>query len=152
MGSNYSCLVLPYTGVVSLYQFTFFRQLCLQLLHKSKSKENIWAPVKGGNLCILQWIFISVYAKIYFFYITDWCGSGQIAPAPYTVGKQDSLSLQDHVLIELSQTGLGKKSKRDADVLIKEDDPFLVVHPNYVLDWYWQKRTLWNTSWTVEKL
>ena len=42
--------------------------------------------------------------------------------------------LQDHVLIELAVTGLEKKSKRDEDTLVKEDDPFLVVHPNYVID------------------
>jgi len=38
------------------------------------------------------------------------------------------------VLIELAVTGLEKKSKRDEDTLVKEDDPFLVVHPNYVID------------------
>jgi hypothetical protein len=38
-------------------------------------------------------------------------------------------SLQDHVLIELKQTGL----KTDKGLVI-EDDPFLVVHPNYVID------------------
>jgi len=38
-------------------------------------------------------------------------------------------SLQDHVLIELKQTGL----KTDQGLVI-EDDPFLVVHPNYVID------------------
>ena len=40
--------------------------------------------------------------------------------------------LQDHVLIELKQTGL--KKGREEEQLIKEDDPFLVVHPNYTID------------------
>ena len=39
-------------------------------------------------------------------------------------------SLQDHVLIELKQKGL----KTDQGLVI-EDDPFLVVHPNYVIDY-----------------
>ena len=38
------------------------------------------------------------------------------------------------MLIELSQTGLSRKSKHDEEALIREDDPFLVVHPNYVID------------------
>ena len=38
------------------------------------------------------------------------------------------------MLIELSQTGLSRKSKLDEEALIREDDPFLVVHPNYVID------------------
>ena len=45
-----------------------------------------------------------------------------------------NLIFQDHVLIELSQTGLSKKSKHDEDILVREDDPFLVVHPNYTID------------------
>ncbi|WAR04641.1 MC6ZB-like protein [Mya arenaria] len=46
----------------------------------------------------------------------------------------DRLVHHDHVMIELAQTGLEKRSKRDEDTLIKEDDPFLVVHPNYVIE------------------
>ncbi|XP_060605756.1 zygotic DNA replication licensing factor mcm6-B-like [Ruditapes philippinarum] len=46
----------------------------------------------------------------------------------------DRLVHHDHVLIELTQTGLGKRLKKDDESLIKEDDPFLVVHPNYVVD------------------
>ena len=38
------------------------------------------------------------------------------------------------MLIELWQTGLSKKSKHDEEALIREDDPFLVVHPNYIID------------------
>lgn len=41
----------------------------------------------------------------------------------------DRLVQHDHVLIELKQTGL----KSDQGLVI-EDDPFLVVHPNYVID------------------
>ena len=43
------------------------------------------------------------------------------------------LSFQDQVIIELTQTGLGKRS-REEETLTKEDDPILVVHPNYVID------------------
>lgn len=43
----------------------------------------------------------------------------------------DRLVQHDHVLIELKQTGL--KSKTD-QALVIEDDPFIVVHPNYVID------------------
>jgi len=39
--------------------------------------------------------------------------------------------LQDYVLIQLDQTGL--KGDSD-DRLVVEDDPILVVHPNYVID------------------
>ena len=37
---------------------------------------------------------------------------------------------QDHVIIQLDQTGL---TKSDTE-LVREDDPILVVHPNYVVD------------------
>ncbi|KAH3703399.1 hypothetical protein DPMN_078435 [Dreissena polymorpha] len=46
----------------------------------------------------------------------------------------DRLVHHDHVLIELAQTGLSRKNKRDEDTLVRDDDPFLVVHPNYVVD------------------
>lgn len=42
-------------------------------------------------------------------------------------------TLQDHVLIELTQTGM-----KGQDSLVREDDPYIVVHPNYVMDvWKW---------------
>ena len=38
------------------------------------------------------------------------------------------------MLIELKQTGL-KGQRKDDDVgLVREDDPILVVHPNFVID------------------
>ncbi|KAJ8307403.1 hypothetical protein KUTeg_015487 [Tegillarca granosa] len=40
----------------------------------------------------------------------------------------------DHVLIELTQTGLKARTKHDEAALVREEDPFLVVHPNYVID------------------
>lgn len=43
-------------------------------------------------------------------------------------------TIQDHVIIELKQTGLKARSKVDEEELVREDDPFLVVHPNYVID------------------
>ncbi|XP_014781505.1 zygotic DNA replication licensing factor mcm6 [Octopus bimaculoides] len=47
----------------------------------------------------------------------------------------DRLIHHDHVLIELKQTGLKSMSKHKEDEsLVREDDPFLVVHPNYVID------------------
>ncbi|XP_067686906.1 zygotic DNA replication licensing factor mcm6-like [Haliotis asinina] len=46
----------------------------------------------------------------------------------------DRLVHHDHVLIELTQTGMKPKSKHDTQALIREDDPILVVHPNYVAD------------------
>ncbi|KAL4229140.1 MCM DNA helicase complex subunit mcm6 [Mactra antiquata] len=46
----------------------------------------------------------------------------------------DRLVHHDHVLIELAQTGLTRRTKQDEESLIKEDDPYLVVHPNYVVD------------------
>lgn len=47
----------------------------------------------------------------------------------------DRLIHHDHVLIELKQTGLKSISKhKEAEGLIREDDPFIVVHPNYVID------------------
>ncbi|XP_064611933.1 zygotic DNA replication licensing factor mcm6-like [Liolophura sinensis] len=46
----------------------------------------------------------------------------------------DRLVHHDHVIIELKQTGLKARSKVDEDELVREDDPFLVVHPNYVID------------------
>ncbi|XP_013418015.1 zygotic DNA replication licensing factor mcm6-B [Lingula anatina] len=39
----------------------------------------------------------------------------------------------DHVIIELSQTGI-KGRKQEEDQLHREEDPLLVVHPNYVID------------------
>ena len=44
-----------------------------------------------------------------------------------------SFALQDHVLIQLETTGLKARGKAEGD-LVKEDDPILVVHPNYVID------------------
>jgi len=39
----------------------------------------------------------------------------------------------DHVLIQLEKTGLRKREKDQEDSVV-EDDPILVVHPNYVID------------------
>ena len=41
---------------------------------------------------------------------------------------------QDHVLIQLEQTGLKHRKGAGDEELVKEDDPILVVHPNYVID------------------
>ena len=41
---------------------------------------------------------------------------------------------KDHVLIQLDQTGLKKRGKHSEEQLVKEDDPIVVVHPNYVSD------------------
>jgi len=40
----------------------------------------------------------------------------------------------DHVLISLDQTGLTSKKRGGEGDEVKEDDPILVVHPNYVID------------------
>ena len=42
----------------------------------------------------------------------------------------DDAVLQDHVLIQLGQTGLRGHEEHS----VAEDDPILVVHPNYVID------------------
>jgi len=42
----------------------------------------------------------------------------------------DRLIHHDHVLIQLTQTGLKAKKGQESE-LIKEDDPIIVVHPNY---------------------
>lgn len=39
----------------------------------------------------------------------------------------------DHIIIELTTTGL-KKSGGQGEEPVAEDDPFLVVNPNYVLE------------------
>ncbi|XP_077993702.1 zygotic DNA replication licensing factor mcm6-B-like [Glandiceps talaboti] len=47
----------------------------------------------------------------------------------------DRLSQHDQVLIELARTGLKKrKGDEESTEVVEEDDPYLVVHPNYVLD------------------
>ncbi|XP_076456168.1 DNA replication licensing factor MCM6-like isoform X2 [Babylonia areolata] len=46
----------------------------------------------------------------------------------------DRLIHVDNVLIELKQTGLKPGRKGDQDTLVREDDPILVVHPNFVMD------------------
>ena len=40
---------------------------------------------------------------------------------------------QDHVIIQLDQTGLKARTKQD-EQLVREEDPILVVHPNYIVD------------------
>ncbi|XP_067854807.1 maternal DNA replication licensing factor mcm6-like [Heptranchias perlo] len=40
----------------------------------------------------------------------------------------------DHILIELTMSGLKKLKAGKGDDVIEEDDPFLVVNPNYVLE------------------
>ncbi|KAK3796633.1 hypothetical protein RRG08_008387 [Elysia crispata] len=45
----------------------------------------------------------------------------------------DRLVHHDHVLIQLTQTGLKPRGGQEGD-LIREDDPILVVHPNYMID------------------
>ncbi len=40
---------------------------------------------------------------------------------------------KDHVIIELTKTGL-KKISKDGDEPVVEEDPFLVVNPNYILE------------------
>lgn len=49
---------------------------------------------------------------------------------------------QDNVLIELRQTGLQPQTKHGESSLIREDDPILVVHPNFVID-------AWNINWRL---
>ncbi|XP_025083837.1 zygotic DNA replication licensing factor mcm6-B-like [Pomacea canaliculata] len=46
----------------------------------------------------------------------------------------DRLIHVDNVLIELRQTGLQPQTKHGESSLIREDDPILVVHPNFVID------------------
>ncbi|KAK7488184.1 hypothetical protein BaRGS_00020626 [Batillaria attramentaria] len=46
----------------------------------------------------------------------------------------DRLIHTDNVLIELKQTGLKARSKHDEESLTREEDPILVVHPNFVVD------------------
>lgn len=41
--------------------------------------------------------------------------------------------LQDHIIIELTKTGL-KKVTDEGEEPVLEEDPFLVVNPNYVLE------------------
>lgn len=41
---------------------------------------------------------------------------------------------QDNVLIELRQVGLQSPKKHGQETLVREEDPILVVHPNFVLD------------------
>lgn len=41
--------------------------------------------------------------------------------------------LQDHIIIELTKTGL-KKVTDEGEEPVTEEDPFLVVNPNYVLE------------------
>ncbi|CAG5124538.1 unnamed protein product [Candidula unifasciata] len=45
----------------------------------------------------------------------------------------DRLVHHDHVLIQLTQTGLKPRSGQEDD-MHKEADPILVVHPNYIID------------------
>lgn len=40
---------------------------------------------------------------------------------------------KDHIIIELTKTGL-KKISEDGDEPVLEEDPFLVVNPNYILE------------------
>ena len=40
---------------------------------------------------------------------------------------------QDHVIIQLESTGLKARGRAESE-LVREDDPILVVHPNYVID------------------
>ncbi|XP_061432588.1 zygotic DNA replication licensing factor mcm6-A-like isoform X2 [Lethenteron reissneri] len=40
----------------------------------------------------------------------------------------------DHVLIEIAQTGLGQRRRGEGDEVVQEEDPFLVVNPNFVLE------------------
>lgn len=40
---------------------------------------------------------------------------------------------QDHIIIELTKTGL-KKISKDGDEPVMEEDPLLVVNPNYILE------------------
>lgn len=44
----------------------------------------------------------------------------------------ESFTLQDHIIIELTKTGLKKVA--DGEEPVMEEDPFLVVNPNYVLE------------------
>lgn len=54
-------------------------------------------------------------------------------PYVYTFLFFISSILQDHIIIELSKTGL-KKVTDDGEEPVVEEDPFLVVNPNYMLE------------------
>lgn len=40
---------------------------------------------------------------------------------------------QDHIIIELTKTGL-KKVGEEGEEPVMEEDPYLVVNPNYILE------------------
>lgn len=42
-------------------------------------------------------------------------------------------SFQEHIIIELTKTGLKKVGDEGEEPVI-EEDPFLVVNPNYILE------------------
>jgi len=46
----------------------------------------------------------------------------------------DRLAYEDSVLIPLNKTGLGGGAKADQDGAAQAEDPYLVVHPNFVAD------------------
>ena len=46
----------------------------------------------------------------------------------------DRLAYEDSVLIPLTRTGLGGGAKADQDGGAQTEDPYLVVHPNFVAD------------------
>ena len=46
----------------------------------------------------------------------------------------DRLAYEDSVLIPLNKTGLGAGAKADKDDDAQTEDPYLVVHPNFVAD------------------
>lgn len=58
-----------------------------------------------------------------------YCSVSLLMLISFTLLKISFCLLQDHVLIELTQTGM-----KGQDDLVREEDPYVVVHPNYVID------------------
>ncbi|XP_071103995.1 zygotic DNA replication licensing factor mcm6-like [Haliotis cracherodii] len=110
-----------------------YKQMANLMVLQMKRKEEEELPTAGGETVglrkseLISWYLAEMEEEI---------DSEAELMEKKTIAEKvvERLVHHDHVLIELSQTGMKPKSKHDTQALIREEDPILVVHPNYVAD------------------
>ncbi|XP_046331406.2 zygotic DNA replication licensing factor mcm6-like [Haliotis rufescens] len=110
-----------------------YKQMANLMVLQMKRKEEEEVPTAGGESVglrkseLISWYLAEMEEEI---------DSEAELMEKKTIAEKvvERLVHHDHVLIELTQTGMKPKSKHDTQALIREEDPILVVHPNYVAD------------------
>lgn len=105
------------------------------MLHQISAVFRTVLCIKLERICILGFTFLWRKTTLVTVLCLLWCLFNFCCILSISI-----CLLQDHVLIELTQTGM-----KGQDDLVREEDPYVVVHPNYVID-VWTGQHIPQTS------